>query len=351
MLRSTIDHTLGDLHLEIDLEVTEGEVVALLGPNGAGKSTVLRVLAGLCPLDDGLVELDGQVLDDPARSIFVPPEERPVGVVFQDYLLFPRLSALDNVAFGLRCQGMGRRGAREAARSWLDRNGLAGCAEAKPRALSGGQAQRVALVRALIGHPRLLLLDEPLAALDAASRVQVRTDLRHYLAELDGGRLLVTHDPVDALVLADRLVVVEAGRITQSGSPADVSARPASSYVAQLIGVNLLHGRAVGERTLRLSSGAELTTAEALPGPEVAVALRPQAVVLHRHRPQSSARNCWATSVVDLEADRDRVRVSLAGPVVAVAEVTPAAVAELELEPGTPVWASVKAVDLVAYQR
>src|SRR5690606_9694561 len=188
-------------------------------------------------------------------------------------------------------------------------------------------------------------------ALDAGTRVRVRADLRRHLAAFPGGRLLVTHDPLDAIVLADRLVILERGRVTQTGTPAEVTARPASRYVAQLVGINLLFGTAAGERTVRLDTGGELTLADALPAAEVAIALRPQAIALHTHRPDGSPRNAWPAVVADVEVDRDRVRVSLEGPVHATAEVTPAAVAELDLVPGARVWASAKAVDLVAYPR
>ncbi|HLT69243.1 MAG TPA: ABC transporter ATP-binding protein [Acidimicrobiales bacterium] len=351
MLRAEVDVRLPDLHLRLDLRVDDGEVVALLGPNGAGKTTTLRAIAGLRPLDGGRVELDGRVLDEPASRTFVPPEQRPVGVVFQDHLLFPHLSALDNVAFGLRARGLRRRAARAAAHAWLERMGLAGVAGARPRTLSGGEAQRVALARALAVEPRLLLLDEPLAALDAGTRVRVRSDLRRHLADFPGGRLLVTHDPLDAIVLADRLVILEGGRVTQTGTPAEVTARPASRYVAQLVGVNVLFGTASGRHTVRLDTGGELTLADALPAAEVAIALRPQAIALHTHRPDGSPRNAWPAVVADVEADRDRVRVTLEGPVQATAEVTPAAMAQLDLVPGARVWASAKAVDLVAYPR
>jgi molybdate transport system ATP-binding protein len=351
VLHAAIEVHVADFQLDIALDVGDGEVVALLGPNGAGKTTALRVIAGLQPLDNGRIELDGTVLDDPAADVFVPTAERPIGVVFQDYLLFPRLSALDNVAFGLRARGHDKASARNRAREWLERFALAQHANAKPRTLSGGQAQRVALARALATDPRLLLLDEPLAALDAGTRLQVRTELRRHLATFRGARLLVTHDPVDALVLADRLVIVEKGHVTQAGTPAAVTARPASRYVAQLVGINLLHGTATGEHTLRLDSGAELTVADPLPGPDIALAIRPQAIALHRHQPDGSPRNTWAATITDLEADHDRVRVTLTGPVVATAEVTPAAVAELDLAPGMSIWATVKAVDLTAYQR
>ena len=351
MLHADLEVRLGDLHLDIELSADDGEIVALLGPNGAGKTTALRAVAGLQPLDGGRIELDGVVLDDPAAGTFVPTAARPIGFVFQDYLLFPRQTALDNVAFGLRARGHNRSEARAVAQQWLERFGLADHARAKPRTLSGGQSQRVALARALITDPRLLLLDEPLAALDASTRLTVRTELRRHLATFAGARLLVTHDPVDAIVLADRLVIVEDGRVTQQGTPADVTSHPASRYVAELVGINLLHGVASGDHTVELATGGTLTVADPLPGARIAVAIRPQAITLHRHEPEGSARNTWRATVVNLEADRDRVRVTLAGPVPATAELTPASVAELELAPGTTVWATVKAVDLTAYER
>jgi molybdate transport system ATP-binding protein len=351
VLRAAIDVRFGDLHLAIDLTLDDGEVVALLGPNGAGKTTALRAIAGLRPLDGGRIEIDGTVLDDPATGTFVPTSHRPIGFVFQDYLLFPRLTALDNVAFGLRARGHSRSDSRQRARAWLDRFGLGDHAHAKPRALSGGQAQRVALARALATEPRLLLLDEPLAALDASTRVRVRTELRRHLATFAGGRLLVTHDPLDAIVLADRLVIVEHGQVTQAGTPADVTARPASRYVAELVGINLLFGTASGDRTVRLDTGAELVVADPLPASDIAIALRPQAIALHTHEPDGSPRNAWQATVSELEADRDRVRVTLDGPIHATAEITATALAELDLELGTPVWATTKAVDLTAYPR
>jgi len=351
VLRATIGLALGDLDVDVDLAVADREVVALLGPNGAGKTTVLRAIAGLQPLDRGRVEVDGQVLDDPATGAFVPTAERSIGVVFQDYLLFPRMSALENVAFGLRARGVPKAQARARAAGWLERVDLADHAAARPPALSGGQAQRVALARALATEPRVLLLDEPLAALDAGARLHVRAELRRHLASFGGARLIVTHDPVDAMVLADRLVVIERGRVTQTGTAADVTRHPRSRYVAELVGVNLLRGVAAGEHAVRLAGGAELVVADPLPGHDVDVALRPQAVALHRVKPEGSPRNTWPATVADLEADRDRVRVQLDGSIPLVAEVTPAAVADLDLVPGAAVWASVKAVDLTAYER
>lgn len=351
MFKAEIVVGVGGFDLDIELEAADGETVALLGPNGAGKTTALRGIAGLQPIEAGQVVVDAVVLDEPASGTFVPTAQRPIGVVFQDYLLFPRLSALENVAFGLRARGAPKRDARGQALRWLERFGLADRANARPRTLSGGQAQRVALARALATSPRLLLLDEPLAALDARTRMQVRGDLRRHLASFGGARIVVTHDPVDAMVLADRLIVLESGRVSQTGSVSDVARHPRSRYVAELVGVTLLEGRRVGEHLVRLASGAELTVADPVPAGELAVAVRPQAVALHRGRPEGSPRNVWPATVADLQAEPDRVRVELAGPVPLVAEVTPAAVTELGLAPGAAVWATVKAVDLTAYQR
>jgi len=349
MFAARIKLRIGSLDIDVAVAATDGETVALLGPNGAGKTTILRAIAGLLAIERGRIEVDGLVLDDPAAGVFVPTANRPIGLVFQDYLLFPRMSALDNVAFGLRARGMAKPAARAAAAGWLERFGLAGHAASRPRALSGGQSQRVALARALATSPRLLLLDEPLAALDAGTRVQVRASLRRYLATFGGARILVTHDPVDAMVLADRVIVVEDGRVTQAGTVTEVARHPRSRYVAELVGVNLLHGNAAGPHLVRLESGSELVVADPLPGERIVVAVRPQSVALYRDKPDGSPRNVWPATVSDVEIDRDRVRVQLEGPVPLVAEVTPGALAELELAPGTPVWATVKAVELSVY--
>ncbi|ROP54584.1 ABC transporter ATP-binding protein [Streptomyces sp. PanSC9] len=328
--------------LDVALTAVPGEVVALLGPNGAGKTTALRALAGLVPLSAGHLRLDGNALERMA------PENRPVGVVFQDYLLFPHLSALDNVAFGPRCQGVGKAEARAQAAAWLDRMGLADHAGAKPRRLSGGQAQRVAVARALATRPRLLLLDEPLAALDARTRLEVRAQLRRHLAEFEAVAVLVTHDPLDAMVLADRLVVVEHGRVVQQGTPSDIARHPRTDYIAQLVGLNLYRGRA-DRHTVRLDGGPSITTTEDLSGP-VFVAFPPSAVTLFRDRPTgASARNLWRCEVTGLETHGDQIRADLAGELPLAADLTTVAAAELGLHPGAPVWATVKATQTHAY--
>jgi molybdate transport system ATP-binding protein len=326
--------------LDATLDVADGEVVALLGPNGAGKTTALRALAGLTA-NSGRVELDGVVLDG------VPTERRPIGVVFQDYLLFPHLSIVDNVAFGPRCHGTGRGAARQEALQWLERMGLADYARSRPHALSGGQAQRVALARALAVRPRLLLLDEPLAALDAGTRLDIRSRLRHHLSGFAGATVLVTHDPLDAMVLADRIVVLERGSVVQSGAPADITRRPRTGYVARLVGLNLYRGRAHGG-AVELAGGGRLTVDDPVDG-EVFVAFPPSAVALFPQRPQGSPRNVWPATVVGVERYGDRVRVELAGAPPVLADVTAAAVAELGLLAGRELWAAVKATETHAY--
>ena len=347
-LEASVELTLGRLRLDVELAVGSGELLVLLGPNGAGKTTLLRALAGLVTLDAGRVVLDGTVLEDTQARVRVPTERRPIGFVFQDYLLFPHLSALENVAFGLRARGVPRTQARRRASAWLERVGLADHARSRPRALSGGQAQRVALARAMAGDPRLLLLDEPLAALDAASRGELRRELRRHLASFDGTRLLVTHDPLEAMTMADRLVVLEHGRVTQTGTPVQVSAQPRSRYVAELVGVNLYQGYAAGH-TIQLVGGATLVAADDHHG-EVFAAVHPHAVALHRQAPAGTPRNVWAGTAEALEAAGDRVRVRVSGPVPIVAEVTPAAAAELRLADGGPVWAAVKATEVAVYR-
>jgi len=340
----------GRLDLRVELLVEPGELVAVLGPNGAGKSTLLRCIAGLLAIDSGTIGVDGTALDEPASGTFVTPERRPIGVVFQDYLLFDHMSALENVAFGLRATGTNRSAARATAAGWLDRVGLSDHANHRPTALSGGQRQRVALARALARDPRVLLLDEPLAALDVGARGEVRRDLRRYLESFEGIRLMVTHDPIDAYALADRVVVLEDGVVTQQGPLPEVTARPRTRYVAELVGLNLIAGD-LRDRALTTDRGGTVVTADAIGDGPAFAAVRPQAVSLHRRHPEGSPRNVWELMVTDIDLHHDRARVRLDGGVLLVAEVTPAAITELDVRPGESIWASVKATDIETYAR
>jgi molybdate transport system ATP-binding protein len=332
--------------LDVDLRVADGETLAVMGPNGAGKSTLLRVLAGLLAVDSGRVVINGRVVDDPVAGVFVPPERRGVGFVFQDYLLFPHLSVLDNVAFGLRARGARRGPAREQAARRLDALGLADKAAARPRALSGGEAQRVALARATATEPDVLLLDEPLAALDVQIRADTRATLRGALKTVRGARIVVTHDPVDALTLADRLLILEAGRIVQTGTTAEIVAHPRSAYVADLVGVNLYRGRADG--AVVHVGDATLTAVEAHHGAVLAI-VAPHSVFVYRECPTGSARNVWPGTIAAIDRLGARVRVRIDGPFPIVAEVTPAAVQALDLREGVSVWAAVKATDIEVF--
>jgi molybdate transport system ATP-binding protein len=339
----------GSFTLAVSLAAAAGQVLGLLGPNGAGKSTLLSAVAGLTPVSAGRIMLAGQVMDDADAGTFVEASGRPVGFVFQNYRLFPHLTVADNVAFSPRARGLGRRAARSAASHWLDRLGLADLADRKPGQLSGGQAQRVALARALAGQPALLLLDEPLSALDAGTRLDVQAELKRHLADFTGPCLLVTHDPLEALVLADSLVVLENGRIVQEGSPAQVARQPRTDYVAKLVGLNLYAGHADGSE-VKLTGGGAFVVADHGQHNDVLVAVRPSAVVVSRQQPQlSSARNTWPAKISGLTLLADRVRLDLDGQPPALVDVTPAAVAELSLDPGRQVWLSVKATDLEVY--
>jgi molybdate transport system ATP-binding protein len=339
----------GSLTLDVEMDVADGEVLAVLGPNGAGKSTLLRVLAGLLPADGGRVTVDGLPWDDVPTRTHLPAHRRSQGVVFQDALLFPHLTVGENVAFGLRTRGMRKAARVEAAAGWLARVGLAGLADQRPGQLSGGQAQRAALARALVGDPALLLLDEPLSALDARTRLTVRAELRRHLAEFAGSTVLVTHDPVDAMALADRVVVVENGRVVQAGTPAEVNRRPRTDYVARLVGLSLLPGTGTG-RVVRLDSGGEVAVAEEAAG-RVFAAVRPESVALYLARPDGSPRNVWPATLVGATPHGATVRCELAGEVPLVADVTATAFAELGLVPGAPVWATVKASEVAVYAR
>jgi molybdate transport system ATP-binding protein len=338
----------GPLTVDLAVRVADGEVLAVLGPNGAGKSTLLRVLAGLLPLDGGRVVVDADTVWDDDR-VHVPAHRRSLGMVFQDHLLFPHLSVTDNVAFGLRTRGVRRAAARRTAEAWLERVGLAGFGDRRPGELSGGQAQRAALARALVGDPRLLLLDEPLSALDARTRLTVRAELRHHLADFAGSAVLVSHDPVDAMALADRVVVVEDGVVVQAGTPAEVARRPRTDYVARLVGLVLLPGTAAGT-TVLLDGGGAVSVGEPASGP-VLVAIRPASVSLYLQRPAGSPRNVWPARLVTATPHGSEVRCDLAGEVPLTADVTATSFAELGLAPGADVWASVKAAAVTVYTR
>ena len=327
--------TNGEFTLELALSCSAGEVVALLGPNGAGKSTSLRAIAGLASLAAGRISIAGSVVDD-AGSTFVPTERRRIGMVFQDYVLFPHLTVRENIAFSPHARDVD---------AWINRLNLHDVADRKPTKISGGQAQRCALARALATDPAVLLLDEPLAALDAGTRMSVRSELRSHLTSGAFGSILVTHDPLDAMVLADRIVVVEHGTITQQGTALEVASTPRTEYVASLMGVTLLRGTA-HNGVLNCDDGGTLVSATTQVAGRAIALVRPESIALHRARPEGSPRNVFATTVTEMSTTVDRVRVTLAGPPALVATVTAGAVAELGLAIGASVWVSLKATEV-----
>ncbi|MFV0460690.1 MAG: ABC transporter ATP-binding protein [Actinomycetales bacterium] len=360
----------GSFSLEVQLDFAPGSVVAVLGPNGAGKTTLLRAIAGLLPLTSGRIEYADDVWDDPSAGVFVDPVHRRTPIVFQDFRLFPHLNARDNVAFGARhgaphpsgWQDLLRRRsrARRDAALLLDRLGLRQVAGLRPGQLSSGQAQRVAVARAMASRPNVLLLDEPLSALDARTRVEVRSELRRTLDEHRGPAVIVTHDPMEALTLAEELVVIEGGRVVQQGAPATVASRPATEYVARLMGLNLFPGIAREAGWVELPGGAmmlargmgdlEVKTDTPRPGADTLVAVRPNSISVHTHPPDAgSARNRWSGTVRGVELFADRARLDVAGAPDALVDITAAAFAELHPDVGTRVWLTVKATEVTAY--
>ncbi|QES58212.1 molybdate ABC transporter permease subunit [Streptomyces venezuelae] len=327
---------------ELTLDAEPGTTIAVVGENGAGKTTLLRALLGLTPRAHATLRLG----DDDVTAL--PPHQRQVAWVPQDGALFPHLTALGNTAYGLRAQGTHRAEARSRARLWLDRLGVGHLADRRPAQLSGGQAQRVALARALAAQPRLLLLDEPLAALDQTTRARVRHTLRTHLAGFGGVCLIVTHDPVEAVSLADRVLVLAHGRALQDAPPAEVTRNPRSPWVARMLGRNAWPGTATADG-LKLAAGGSVVVAEPVAeGSEALAIVAPEAVSLHRVQPSGSPRNVWPGTVREITAAGSRLRVLVTSEAAAdvVCEITPQAAAELAIADGTAVWCSVKATEI-----
>ncbi|MFE9631055.1 ABC transporter permease [Streptomyces sp. NPDC006463] len=326
----------------LTLDAGPGTTIAVVGENGAGKTTLLRALLGLTPRAHAELRLG----DTDVTAL--PPHKRQVAWVPQDGALFPHLSALANTAYGLRARRVPRAEARREAQAWLDRLGVGHLAQRRPAQLSGGQAQRVALARALAARPRLLLLDEPLAALDQTTRARVRHTLRTHLAGFGGVCLIVTHDPVEAVSLADRVLVLADGQTLQDAPPAEVSRHPRSPWVARMLGRNAWPGTASADG-LTLAAGGRLVVAEALPeGSQALAIIAPEAVSVHRGRPGGSPRNVWPGTVREITAVGSRLRVLVASAEAPdlVAEITPGAAAELGIVDGAEVWTSVKATEV-----
>jgi molybdate transport system ATP-binding protein len=338
--------------VEVELAISTGETLALLGPNGAGKSTILDAVAGLLRPTTGTVRVDERVLTDVRAGTvhrFVRPHRRKIGLLAQDPLLFPHLSALENVAFGPRSGGANRRSARDDARAWLSRVHAGDLEARRPSQLSGGQAQRVALARALATDPDVVLLDEPMSALDA----QVAPALRRTLRESLSARttLLVTHDLVDALLLADRVAVLEEGRVVEQGATVEVLTHPRSTFAAHLADLNLAEGR-WRDGAVHLADGQSvqglLSGEDPVEGGSAIAVFRPAAVSIFLEAPHGSPRNHLRAVVTEVHPHAGLVRVR-AGAL--SADITPTAAAALALVPGDSVIFSVKATEVTVYGR
>ena len=335
--------------VDIEFGVAAGEVLAVLGPNGAGKSTALQLIAGLVPPDDGVVRAGERVLTDTSTGVQVATHRRRVGLLMQDPLLFPHLSVTANVAFGPRSS-------RAAAAHWLTEVDAADLADRMPRQLSGGQAQRVALARALAAEPDVLLLDEPLAGLDVTAATAMRKVLRRVLARDGRSAVLITHELLDVLTLADRVLILEAGRVVEIGSAAAVLARPRSRFGARFAGVNLVSGTAEDHGVLITELG---TAWHGSPAPDVvagqpAVAVfTPAAVAVYRDMPHGSPRNAVEVTVAELDSRGPAIRVRAEeqpdGAPGLAADITTESAAEMRLAPGDRVYFSVKAQEVTVH--
>ncbi|GAC1387865.1 MAG: ABC transporter ATP-binding protein [Ktedonobacteraceae bacterium] len=379
MLTVKLDTHLNTFHLDLGFSAEVGKTTVLLGESGAGKSTVLRLLAGLLQPERGHISLEDVIYFDSERRVIVPPQERPFGYVFQDYVLFPHLNVFENVAFGLRAQRLPQATIRQRVGKALEQVHLTGLDQRRATQLSGGQQQRVAIARALALQPQLLLLDEPLAALDVQTRREVRQELRYILANIEVTTVLVTHQYLEALLFGHAILVLDAGHIIQQGSQHDLLLYPRSSYVAELVGMNFFRGRVIHNEanslcTIQLlheqhpievmAALEEHRKDSKMPevGEEAFVVVDPRSITLHQHPPESSARNVFIGEIVQvLRLDTPigsgvrwdgRVRVSIllaTSTTPLTAEITQASAARMELSEGKTIYASFKATDARAY--
>lgn len=336
-----------DRDVDVDLYVPEASTLALIGPNASGKSTVLQVLAGLLRPDEGRIMLADQCLFDADRGTWVPAHRRGVAMLAQEPLLFPRMSALDNVAFAARAAGRDRRSAQHKALDWLRDLEARDLADRRPGQLSGGQAQRVAVARALAAEPTLLLLDEPLAALDQPVAAAIRQTLRRLLDERTA--VLVTHDILDAALLADQIAVIDRGRIIEVGPTSDILHRPRTQFAARLCGLNLVTGVAEGADSLRTSDGALIIGLAQMPltaRARTVATFSPSTVSVHRTAPEGSVRNVVAGRIEALAPQAHLVRVHVGS---LAADITPGALRDLRLEVGDPVHLAFKAAEVALY--
>ncbi|MBZ5536928.1 MAG: ABC transporter ATP-binding protein [Acidobacteriia bacterium] len=356
MLIAEFSKQLISFQVEVSLTAEPGSTFVLVGESGAGKTTILNILAGLIQPDHGRIKLEDLDLFDSEQGIIIPANERPIGYVFQDYVLFPHLTVFENVAFGLRAQGLGEMQVRRETRGILDQLGIEDLAPRKPRRLSGGQRQRVALARSLVLKPRLLLLDEPLSAIDLQTRREVRTELRRILAGLPCITLFVTHSPFEALVFGSQVGVVDHGKLIQVGDRDELLRRPRSRYVAEIMGLNLFQGKvssrdATGLAEVQTPNGVVHTISDDL-SDMTFITVDPREVTLHILEPSGTAQNVFSGPILEMVPEPpqgERVRVVLGTHPPLVAEITAHSMHTLGLREGLNVFASFKATAAKCY--
>jgi molybdate transport system ATP-binding protein len=379
MLQVDLETHLNTFHLSLSFSAEPGKTIVLLGESGSGKTTILRLLAGLLHPQRGRISLGETLYFDSETHIAVPPQERPFGYVFQDYVLFPHLSVFDNIAFGLHAQHLPRQLVRQRVGAALEQVRLSGFDQRRPAQLSGGQQQRVAIARALALQPALLLLDEPLSALDVQTRREVRHELHRILAEVGITTILVTHQYLEALVFGQQILVLDAGKVIQRGEQRDLLTYPRSSYIAELIGVNFFRGHIVRQETnmlyaIELQNGAqsfeivaalkEHRSTEKNPavGEEAYIVVDPRSITLYPNPPDSSARNVFRGEIVQMlhlggsplhtggENEHVRVSILLNGSMPPLtAEITEASALRMQLHDGKIIYASFKATEASVY--
>jgi molybdate transport system ATP-binding protein len=334
-------------------EIPAHSTLALIGPNGSGKSTIAHAIAGLIPGVIGTITLGDQAFDSDADRLAI--RDRRIGCVFQSPMLFGHMRVIDNVAYGIRAAGVSKRESRNRAAPFLERFGIADLAMQRADRLSGGQAQRVAIARAVAMEPRVLILDEPFAAIDAKAKIELRQLVRDILVSFPGPCLYITHDPIDALTLGDKIAVIEAGRITQVGTPDQLQREPRSAYAASFLGINLIEGtlrdtpdgwcvEVEGDKRIWITD-PDLAT-----GTPVCLVIAPEAITLSAHAPEGSARNVFEACVEAVHVQHDRVRVRFDAPAVG-AEITVGSMNRLGIDAGVRVWISFKATDVRVYPR
>jgi molybdate transport system ATP-binding protein len=381
MLDAQFDILLGTFHLDMCFSSESGKTTVILDESGSGKSTVLRLIAGLLKPDKGHFVLDDETYVDTAQHFEVPPQERPIGYVFQEYVLFPHLSVFDNVAFGLRMQRISRQVIRQRVGEALEQVHLVGYDDRRPAQLSGGQQQRVAIARALALKPQLLLLDESLAALDIQTRREVEQELRQILSKLQLTTVMVSHQYIDALLFGHQIIVLDHGKVIQQGSHLDLLLHPQSPYIAEMVGVNLLKGEVVstdaslfhtislsksdrkGLEVIAISQDDTQHTTNLTPHQEVSVVVDPRSITLHQSKSESSAQNVFRGEIIQIvpisatfsETDKmmeGLMRVSMlidpALPPLS-ADITVTSSSQLELSEGKVMYASFKATETRAY--